>query len=104
MHTKSVESCNISVDVRFRSADGIIFGAHKKNLEFFSEGFPLGDSTVATEVVQLEENADVLCIMLSFLHNTRMLELKDLEISTIAPLSEAVEKYMIYSAMQICRG
>ena len=99
-----MEDCKTSVDITLKSIDGITFGAHQKNLEFFSEGFPVAGSRVATEVVQLQENADVLRIMLKFMHNARIPELKRVQFSTIAPLAEAVEKYMIYSAMEVCRA
>lgn len=99
-----MEDCKVSVDIMLKSIDGIIFGAHQKNLEFFSEGFPVAGSTVATEVVDLQENADVLRIMLRFMHNARVPELKSIQFSTVAPLAEAVEKYMIYSAMEVCRA
>ena len=99
-----MEDCKNSVDITLESIDGITFGAHQKNLEFFSEGFPVAGSTVATEVVQLQENADVLRIMLKFMHNARIPELKNIQFSTIAPLAEAVEKYMIFSAMEVCRA
>src|SRR6266508_5774717 len=69
-HIESVEDCNISVDIKLRSADGVLFGAHQKNLESFSEGFPIANSMVATDVVQLQEDANVLCIILTFMHNT----------------------------------
>ena len=102
-HTKSVEDCNISVDITLKSIDEITFGAHQKNLEFYSQGFPIAGSTVATEVVQLQEKADVLRIMLIFMHNTRLPDLNKLEFSIISPLAEAAEKYMIYSAIALCR-
>lgn len=79
-----------------------MFGAHQRNLENFSDSFPLAGSTTVDEVVVLEEKADVLRLMLQFMHNTRQPNLGEVSFSILAPLAEAVEKYMIYSAMQIC--
>ena len=100
IHTGSVEDCNISIDVRLRSADVVPIS---RISEFFSEGFPIANSIVADEVVQLQENADVLQILLMFMHNTHLPELNNLEFSTISSLAEAAEKYMIHSAMALCR-
>ena len=88
--------------MKLNSADGQVFGAHQRNLEVFSDAFPTAGSTTANEVVNMEENAEVLQLMLQFMHNTRQPDLNKTPFSTLAPLAEAAEKYMIYSAMQIC--
>jgi hypothetical protein len=88
--------------VKLNSSDGQVFGAHQRNLEVFSDAFPMAGSTTAKEVVTLEENAEVLQLILQFMHNTRQPNVSKLPFSTLAPLAEAVEKYMIYAAMQIC--
>ncbi len=88
--------------MKLKSSGGKVFGAHQTNLEVFSDAFPMAGSTTAEEVVTLEENSGVLRLMLQFMHNTRQPNLSKVPFSTLAPLAEAVEKYMIYSAMQIC--
>jgi len=98
----TVSDCYLAIDVKLNSADGQVFGAHQRNLEVFSDAFPTAGSTTANEVVNLEENAEVLQLMLQFMHNTRQPDLNKIPFSTLAPLAEAAEKYMIYSAMQIC--
>jgi hypothetical protein len=50
----------------------------------------------------LEETAEVIEIMLQFMHHTRQPDISKLEFDLLLSLAEAVEKYMIYSAMAIC--
>jgi len=99
-----VEDCRLDIDVVLKSSDGELFGAHQRNLETFTEGFPIAASTVATEPVSLEETAEVLRLVLKFTHNIRSPNLDNTtDFTLLASLAEAVEKYMMYSPMEICR-
>lgn len=91
------------IDLLLESSDGIIFGAHKANLEQFSAGFPIAEATNSdNEVVTLSENGSVLRLILQLMHNTRQPDLRTIKFRTLELLAEAVEKYMIFSAMQVC--
>ncbi|KAF9472588.1 hypothetical protein BDN70DRAFT_818431, partial [Pholiota conissans] len=80
------------------------FQAHMKNLELYSEGFPqAGSVKLDSDVPALEETADVLELMLQFMHHTRQPDLSEVSFTLLSSLAEAVEKYMIYSAMDICK-
>ena len=88
------------------SSDGELFGAHQRNLESFTKGFPIapGSTAVSSSApVSLDETGDVLRLMLRFAHHTRQPALDDIPFALLASLAEAVEKYMIYSAMEACR-
>ena len=97
-----VEDCYLSIDLVLQSSDGVRFGAHKMNLEQYSAGFPTADSTVFDNIVTLSEKASVLGPLLHFMHNTRQPDLSKLSFDTLGLLAEAVEKYMVFSAMQVC--
>jgi len=103
MITRQVDDCILEIDVRLKSSNGTVFGAHQRNLEQYSDGFPFAASTTVEEVVKLSETADVLRLMLKFMHNVRQPELSGVQFSTLSALAEAVEKYMIYSAMGVCK-
>jgi hypothetical protein len=98
-----VEDCKWAVDVVLKSSDGELMGAHQRNLEIYTEGFPIAGSTVASGPVSLVEPADVLRLMLRYTHHTRQPNLDGVAFTLLASLAEAVEKYMVYSAMEVCR-
>jgi len=99
-----VKECHLSVDLVLESSDGIRCGAHKTNLEQYSAGFPVAEVTNSDhEVVTLSEKTSVLHLLLQFMHNTRQPDLRMLSFSTLEPLAEAVEKYMVFPGMQVCK-
>jgi len=98
-----VENCYLCIDIVLKSSDGALFGAHKRNLEQYSAGFPAAEATVFDNIVTLSEKAPVLGPLLHFMHNTRQPDLSKLSFSTLELLAEAIEKYMVFSAMQVCR-
>ncbi|PFH48558.1 hypothetical protein AMATHDRAFT_149661, partial [Amanita thiersii Skay4041] len=104
--------CTLPIDIVLAASDGKQFGAHRRNLELYSEGFPpstLGDSSEAAgastkaEIAELPERPEVVELVLRYMHNTRQPRLDDLGFDVFEDLAEAVEKYSIYSAMEICR-
>ena len=99
-----VAGCILDVDLVLGSSNHVVFGAHKRNLELYSEGFPIAQGTSHdNEVVILSEGDLVLRLLLEFMHNTQQPNLSKLTFSTLALFAEAVEKYMVFSAMQVCK-
>ncbi|KAF9258310.1 hypothetical protein L218DRAFT_909485 [Marasmius fiardii PR-910] len=101
-----VESCVIPVDIVLQSSEGDRFGAHTKNLECFSEGFPpVGWTQKSNEVVVLTEKSTVLSLLLAFMHNSTFPDLEDdqVNIDDLLLLCEAAEKYGNFIALQACR-
>lgn len=90
------------VDIVLKSSDGELFGAHQRNLELYTEGFPIAGSSDA-EPVSLNETADVLRLVLRYTHHTRQPVLDGIPFALLESLAAAAEKYMIYSAMETCR-
>jgi hypothetical protein len=104
LSTPVVEECHLYVDLVLESSDGVRYGAHKTNLEQYSAGFPIAEATNSyNEVVALCEKSSVLQPLLQFMHNTQQPDLKKLSFSTLESLAEAVEKYMVFSATQVCK-
>ncbi|KAJ3734271.1 hypothetical protein DFJ43DRAFT_1171538 [Lentinula guzmanii] len=93
------ESCNLPTDIVLRSSDGIRFGAHSKNLEIYSDGFPIADSVArSTEDIILPEDSDVVLLLLRFMHHQPQPDLSLLASRLLIKFANAVEKYGVYSA------
>ncbi|KAJ7118941.1 hypothetical protein C8R44DRAFT_186326 [Mycena epipterygia] len=94
-------------DIAFRSSDQIIFRVHIKNLETHSDGFPpaalCAPGSNLNEVVDLSEPAATLDLLFQYMYPQRQPDLSAIEFPLLADLSEAAEKYEVYSAMDICR-
>ncbi|KAJ7700864.1 hypothetical protein B0H17DRAFT_1046874 [Mycena rosella] len=94
-------------DIAFRSSDQTVFRVHIKNLETHCEGFPpsalCAPGSVAPEVVDLSEPAATLDLLFQYMYPQRQPDLTAVEFPLLADLSEAAEKYQVYSAMDICR-
>ncbi|KAJ7447032.1 hypothetical protein B0H11DRAFT_2083098 [Mycena galericulata] len=105
------DGCTLVVDIVLRSSDGVLHAAHSKNLEMYSEGFPPSAlasvsrdvETAQPEVVQMTERSDILELLLKYMHLQRQPDLSRRKFDTLAGLAEAAEKYLVYSAMDVCR-
>ncbi|KAJ6546829.1 hypothetical protein B0H19DRAFT_1162680 [Mycena capillaripes] len=91
-------------DIAFRSGDQIIFRVHIRNLETHSDGFPPSAFCApGGEVVNLTEPATTLELLFQYMYPQRQPDLNEIELPLLAELAEAVEKYQVYSAMDICK-
>ncbi|KAJ7123784.1 hypothetical protein C8R43DRAFT_1135837 [Mycena crocata] len=77
------DNCTLEADVLLRSSDGVLYAAHSKNLELYSDGFPPASFAGADEIRQPDSS----------------------NFELLAGLAEAAEKYMVYSesAMEVCK-
>lgn len=101
----SDNECKLPTDVLLRSSDGREFGAHTHNLEVFSNSaFLLAEHTVRpmTEVVQLSETSEVLSLLLKFMHHKQQPDCSKIDFAILLGLAEAVDKYGVYSASELC--
>jgi len=91
-------------DVIFRSCDNVLFQVHRNNLTTHSEGFapPYGTPLSQGELVPLSESADVLELLFQYIYPQRTPDLRKVRFDVLAGLAEAVEKYQVYAAMDIC--
>lgn len=54
------------------------------------------------ETMVLDEPSDVLEILFQFIYPRRHPSLEDIDFETLAAVAEAVEKYQVFSAMNLC--
>ncbi|KAF7362556.1 hypothetical protein MVEN_00603800 [Mycena venus] len=104
----SQQFCTLDADITISSSDGVLFKVHRRNLETHSGVF--ADAADATrpenggEPVELSETADVLEILFQFMYpQLSQPDFRTMDFKTFAGLAEAVEKYMLYSALKPCR-
>ncbi|KAF5311377.1 hypothetical protein D9611_012600 [Ephemerocybe angulata] len=99
-----MSGCQIPVDLVLQSSDKVLIGAHKANLEAWSDGFPSANSVDDThEPVDLTETAEILKLLMQGMHKTRFTPWATLSCDTVFALSEAAKKYFVYSVMAGCR-
>ncbi|PPR06368.1 hypothetical protein CVT24_002481 [Panaeolus cyanescens] len=108
-------NCNLPIDVILISSDGTEFGAHRINLESFSGRLPhfLSDSNKSASSgdhpdlghVKFQEKAEVLKLLLQYMHHAYQPDLSSgISIDVLTELAEAAEKYVVYSALPICKA
>jgi hypothetical protein len=69
----------------------------------YSEGFPGEDIPTHDELVDLAETADTLELLFQYMYRQRQPSLRGIPFQTLASLAEAVEKYRVFPAMEICK-
>ncbi|TFK67444.1 hypothetical protein BDN72DRAFT_770637, partial [Pluteus cervinus] len=92
-------------DVVIRSSDGQLHGTHSKNLEMYSGGFPPASLADPNQIntIELTETSEIVTLMLKYVHNQRQPDSEKIKFRVMKDLAEAVEKYQIYSAMEVCK-
>ncbi|KAJ3853647.1 hypothetical protein EV368DRAFT_38467 [Lentinula lateritia] len=92
-------------DLVLESQDGIIFGAHSENLAAFSDAFPVvGSGIVVNGVVQMDERADVVLMLLQLTHRQRWIRSDKIPFSLLQRLAEASEKFFIPAIMEVSQA
>ncbi|KAJ7828986.1 hypothetical protein B0H13DRAFT_2372836 [Mycena leptocephala] len=87
-------------DVVFQSADGVLFGVHRGNLQMNAEGFPPSEIiAMPKEICNLSESSDTLDILFQFIYPRRHPDLENLAFEEVAALAEAAEKYQISASI-----
>lgn len=89
----------------FQSSDEVLFKVHRKNLETHSEGFRPPEGTSASsseEPIPLVETSQVLEFLFQYMYLQRHPDIKKIDFAILSGLAEAVEKYQVYAAMEIC--
>jgi len=59
-------------------------------------------STAAEKILRFDEPSGILEIVFQFVYPRRQPSLKDLDFQTIAAIADAVEKYKVFAAMNLC--
>ena len=100
----AVVDCPFPIDTVVRTSDDVEFGAHAANLLKYSDAFPGMDVRAGHATIRLEETAEVVDILLRFMHGGRQPALSALAVETLAALAAAVERYQVYSAVELCKA
>jgi len=86
------------------SSYGHRFGTHCKNLGEFTGGFPVDIAPANGEDVPMPDlNSEALSLLLQYTHHHRQPDLSRVSFTSLSQLAEAVEKYDVYSATEICK-
>ncbi|KAL0581891.1 hypothetical protein V5O48_000120 [Marasmius crinis-equi] len=101
-NTKAHEECTLPTDIAIRSSDGRRFGAHARNLEFFSEGLVQPNRREREDIV-ISEPSDIIFLLLQFMHNLPQPDLRSLPFELLSKLSSAAQKYGIHNAIGVCK-
>ncbi len=74
------------------------------DLAAFSDAFPaVGSVIITNEAVRMAESADVVLMLLQFMHRQRWPRSDSIPFGLLHRLAEAAEKYCIFSLMEVCR-
>ncbi|KAG5641058.1 hypothetical protein DXG03_006283 [Asterophora parasitica] len=84
--------------------DGVLFHIPKRNLLFSGpNGFPgMSDPSQSGLIIDLAESGSILNFVFQFIARGPQPALKNIEFTTLAVLADAVEKYRVYPATQLC--
>lgn len=91
-------------DLTIRSCDNELFRVHARNLHEHSESFPAPSGLLSRpeDIVSLPETAETLELLFQFMYPQPQPNLRSLSFEKFAALTEAVEKYGVYPAQQVC--
>ncbi|KAF8172483.1 hypothetical protein BJ912DRAFT_886690 [Pholiota molesta] len=101
--------CDPTANLTFVSSDHVLFKIHKKHIDSNSAGFSIPENIiVGSDAVQLSEPSRTLEILFQFVEppsksrSYRQPSVINMELSLFFAVAEAAEKYIVYSAMNIC--
>ncbi|KAF8887307.1 hypothetical protein BD779DRAFT_1527367, partial [Infundibulicybe gibba] len=100
-HTFSEKFRAADADVVFSSSDGVHFRIHSKNLTMNSGILGPGQTDLQA-VAQLTEPASILDVLFQFVYPSRQSGISKLSPDDLFALGEAVEKYQVFPAMELC--
>jgi hypothetical protein len=95
-------------DFIVQSSDGVVFYLHRRNLELYTDGaFPglhdsVNGSAAAKQMLRLDEPSSVFELVFQFVYPRRQPSIKGLGFQTILAVADAVEKYKVFAAMNLC--
>lgn len=90
-------------DVIFQSSDNVLFSIHRKYLENTTGGFPPSDVSTQGQNVVLSETSATLELMFRYVYPMPQPNTWELPFTKLAPLAEAVEKYLVFPVIPICQ-
>jgi hypothetical protein len=85
------------------SGDGVLFRVFSKDLETYTDGFP-PKSVLSQGAVHLLESSQVLEFLFQFARRQRQPDITHVAFEIFAELAEAVEKYEVFPAIELCKA
>ncbi len=84
--------------------DGVLLYLHRKNLCAISRALETSEFIVGSEsgFVALPESSQILRTVFLFIYPIKHPNLRDQEFETLLGISDAVQKYKIFAAMNTC--
>lgn len=92
----------VDSDVTIEAADGVLFCLHTQNLKITTGAFPGSEFSTKEEHTRLTENSDVLEIVFAYIYPQRHPNLENMEFALLLRIAEAVEKYEVFPAINLC--
>ncbi|KAJ7600328.1 hypothetical protein C8J56DRAFT_813116 [Mycena floridula] len=96
-----VKDCLQPVDIALKSCDGKLIGCHRSYLGWYSGR--LSTATVVQDILPLDETAEVLLIMVEFMHPRPPPILRGISLNLVLRLAYAAQKYEVFSAKAITK-
>ena len=90
-------------DITFKSADGVLYHIHRKNLDCGAAGFPPAEfRSSKDDIVPMTESSHILDLLFTFMYPTPTPDVEDLPFEILADVAEVAAKYQVFSAMTLC--
>lgn len=91
-------------DVVVQSSDNILFRLHRKNIEAYAGAFPLQATSTIKDLptIMVPEPASVLQMVFEYLRPQRYPNLDSMWGMRLSAFANAIEKYEVFAAMQLC--
>lgn len=98
--------CTLDLDIKLRSSDGYRYATHSKYLALYCDAFPAAESVTIdqNEVVQMSESSEVVSLLIKFMHRGHPPDLSNVSFEILAALAEAADKYVVFTAIPICKA
>jgi len=103
-----VADCILPVDLILQSSEDELIGAHRRNMDMYTDGFPGADPAGvvrdATAPVALSEDTATLKLLLQLCHKGPQPFLSHVPSHTLVSVAAAAEKYVADFAIGMCRA
>ena len=95
--------CDPNADLAVYSGEGMLFRVFSKDLETYADGFP-EKSVLSQGAVYLLESSQVLELLFQFTRRQRQPAIAHVKFEVFAEFAEAVEKYEVFPAIEVCKA
>jgi hypothetical protein len=102
MANQSLSVCAADADITLESRDSVLFKIRRRQLVANSAAFAEGEKVWAdSEVVRLPESAEVLDLLLQYMHVQEPPDLSKVKLDDLVGLADAARKYGVPFAVYV---